>query len=466
MLWMARRCCISVAGTAAWRPSVRTTARGWPWLLAAGVAGLTLGAAMVSAGALLLYGGRGVLRSAGFLLAVGLAAVAAGLWVGAPTGPRPAHRRLLGRWTFATIALVIASFVAGFWFRSPALQSAPWVGPLALVLLLAEPAYAIGALLAGLGVRRGAGAGADGGADGGAAGGRPAGVAVPALVGAAVGVVLATSWLIPAFPPGLVFLGLALLLTAAGSLEMRYTGGAKEDVMADRVVIVTGVGDPGQVGYAVAEAFAREGCRLVVTSRGEEIGDRARALGAATGGDSVVGVAADLSEPAGAAAVVEAARDRWGRLDALVNVAGGLHVVKSVADTSPEEWQREVDSNARTAFLVSRAALPLLRESRGVIVNFASPAGLRAVAGMAAYSAGKAGVVALTRALAREEKGSGVRVNAVAPGMIDTAQNRAAVSEPESVEWVTREQVVDVVMFLAGAAGSGIHGETVSVTGC
>ena len=230
--------------------------------------------------------------------------------------------------------------------------------------------------------------------------------------------------------------------------------------MAERVVIVTGVGHPGQVGYAVAEAFAARGARLVVTSRSEAIGERARALG-----DEVVGVAADLTDPDGAAAVVDAVRQRWGRLDVLVNTAGGLHVLKSVEETSPEEWDREVESNARTAFVMSRTALPLLRQSRGAIINFASPAALGGGAGMAAYSAGKAGVVALTRAMAREERDRGVRVNAVAPGMIDTAQNRDQVSDGEGVSWVTRGQVVEVVLFLASKEGSGINGETVRVLG-
>lgn len=428
-------------------------ARQWPWLLAAGAAGLVLGTAAVSAGALLLYSGQGVVESAGSLIAVTLLAAAAGLWVGASTAGSM-HHRLLGRWTFAIVALVIASFTAGVWFRAPALQTSPWVPALALVLLLAEPAYAMGALLAGLD------AALDAPGRGWEVGGRTVGVAVPALLGAAGGVALTTSWLIHAIPPGLVFLGLALLLTGAGSLEMRFSGAVKEDRMSDRVVIVTGVGDRGQVGYAVAEAFVLQGAHVVVSSRGDGIADRAKTLGV-----DVVGVAADLSDEAGAANVVEAARERWSRVDVLVNVAGGLHVMKSVEETSPEEWQREVDSNARTAFLMSRAALPLLRESGGAIVNFASPAGLRAVKGMAAYSAGKAAVVALTRALAREESAAGVRVNAVVPGMIDTAQNRAAVSDPSAVKWVTREEVVEVVLFLAGSAASGVTGETVSVVG-
>ena len=426
---------------------------------------MVLGALALVSGALLLYGSGGFLRSAGSIIALTLAALAAGVWVGAPDGRVPGHRRLLGRWMFAIAALVIASFAASFWLRQPVIQTSAWGGPLALVLLLVEPVYAMGALLAGLEARRRAWLGerwfaARAASRRGPGTGRAGGVAVPALVGAAVGAALAGAWLIPAFPPGLVFLGLGLLLTAAGSLEMGLSVDPKEGAMAERVVIVTGVGDVGQVGYAVAEAFVDEGARVVVSSRGDSVLERARGLG-----DDVVAVAADLTDPAGAESVVEAARERWGRLDVVVNVAGGLHVMKSVEETSPEEWQREVDSNVRTAFLMSRAALPLLRESGGAIVNFASPAGLRGVKGMAAYSAGKAGVVALTRSLAREESGAGIRVNAIAPGMIDTAQNREGVSDPDSVAWVTREEVAETVLFLAGGASSGVTGETIGVGG-
>ena len=114
---------------------------------------------------------------------------------------------------------------------------------------------------------------------------------------------------------------------------------------------------------------------------------------------------------------------------------------------------------------MTRAALPLLRASRGAIINFAAPAGLRAQARLGAYSAAKAAVVALTRALALEEKDAGVRANALAPGMIDTEQNRAAVADPHSVKWVSRDQIADVVLFLASDAASGITGETIHVLG-
>jgi meso-butanediol dehydrogenase / (S,S)-butanediol dehydrogenase / diacetyl reductase len=431
--------------------------RDWPRTVAAAGAGVALGVAGMVGGALLLYTGDRFLSSAGFLMALALFSVAAGLWVGAPEGPQPGHRRMLGRWVFAVVALVLASFLATVWLASPGLQTWPLGPPLALVLLMAEPLYAMGALLAALEGRRrgwlgarwyGLGTSARGGA----------GIAFPAMVGAGAGILLAATWLIPTLPPGPVLLGTALVLAVVGSAEMA-SGDGKERGMDERVVVVTGVGGRGQVGHAVAEAFVARGARVLVTGRGPEVEERARELG-----DGVVGVAADLSKPAGVEAVVSEIRSRWGRLDVLVNVAGGLRVTKKLAETTPEEWRREVDANAGTTYLMTRAALPLLRESRGAVVNFASPAGERAVAGLGAYSAAKAGVIAVTRALALEEGKTGVRVNAVAPGLVDTEQNREAADGAEPPAMVGRDQIAEAVLFLASAAASGVNGHVLHVT--
>ncbi len=235
--------------------------------------------------------------------------------------------------------------------------------------------------------------------------------------------------------------------------------------MQGSVAIVTGVGARGQVGYAVAQALLADGTRVVVTARGAGIAALAEELAASAPGGEVVAVRADLATSDGAESVVAAARERFGRVDLLVNVAGGLTVIKPLAETTPEEWSAEIDRNARTAFLMCRAALPLLRESRGAIVNFAATAGLRALRSLGAYSAGKAAVVALTRALALEEAAHGVRVNAVAPGIVDTEQNRASMPGASRAQWVTREQIADAVLFLAGPRASGITGETIVVGG-
>jgi NAD(P)-dependent dehydrogenase (short-subunit alcohol dehydrogenase family) len=230
--------------------------------------------------------------------------------------------------------------------------------------------------------------------------------------------------------------------------------------MRGRVAIITGVGDRGQAGFVIAQRFIAAGASLVVTARGEAIAGIAQELGA-----DVVGVPADLTIEADVDRIVESARDRFGRIDALINVAGGLSVTKPLAETSAEEWRREVQRNAETVLTMSRAALPMLRESRGSIVNFASPAGERAVKELGAYSAAKAAVIALTRAMALEELPHGVRVNAIAPGTMDTDQNRQSSANPETAKFVSRESIAELVLFLASPVSRAVSGETIHAPG-
>jgi NAD(P)-dependent dehydrogenase (short-subunit alcohol dehydrogenase family) len=230
--------------------------------------------------------------------------------------------------------------------------------------------------------------------------------------------------------------------------------------MQGRVAIITGVGDRGQAGFIIAQRFAAAGARLLITSRGEIVHELAAELGA-----DAVGVPADLTIEADVDRIIHTVRERFGRLDALINVAGGLTVTKPLAETSGEEWRREIQRNAETVLTTCRAALPMLRESRGSIVNFASPAGERAVKELGAYSAAKAAVIALTRAMALEELGHGVRVNAIAPGMMDTAQNRQASSNPDQARFVSRESVAEVALFLASPVSRAVTGETIHAPG-
>jgi NAD(P)-dependent dehydrogenase (short-subunit alcohol dehydrogenase family) len=230
----------------------------------------------------------------------------------------------------------------------------------------------------------------------------------------------------------------------------------------DRAVIVTGVSERGQVGFAVAERFLREGARVIITARRDSVVKLAEEL---SGLGDVMPVIADLTRDEDVDRLVGTARERFGRLDALVNVAGGLSVIRPLSETAVEEWEGEMRRNAGTVLRVTNAALPLLRESGGAVVNFASPAGIRAVKTLGAYSAAKAAVVAMTRALALEERIHDVRINAIAPGMIDTQQNRESVDDPAAAKFVSRAEIADVVLFLASDASSGISGETVHVMG-
>ncbi len=236
--------------------------------------------------------------------------------------------------------------------------------------------------------------------------------------------------------------------------------------MNGRSVLVTGVGRDGQVGYAVARAFLRAGASVTATNVHDTVKALARRLGESEKAEErIAAVTADLTKGYQVEALMEGVRQRLGGLDAVVHVAGGLTVIKDVGATTDEEWEREMERNAHTTLVVCRAALPLLRERRGAIVTFTSPAALEGGARMGAYSAAKAAVVALTRSVAKEEAEHGVRANAIAPGMIDTAQNRAAMGDRDHVKWVTREQIAEVALFLASDAASGVSGEVVRVLG-
>jgi NAD(P)-dependent dehydrogenase (short-subunit alcohol dehydrogenase family) len=410
--------------------------------------GVTLGATATGGIALLLYTGQGFLRAAGLLVSSTIMAVAAGLWAGAPE-PHSATVSTRARWVVTLLTLVAGGMFSAVWSARSPLQELAWGGALAVLLVLALPAYACGTLLAGLHARdRSHGAGA---------------VASAAMAGGAFGVLLAANVLIPSLNAWAIYYGSAALLAVVALVERR---GAKTQIvtgdidMTDSVVIVTGAAVRGQLGFTIARAFLDEGAIVVVSARSQVPDDVVSEL--AMHGD-VLAVSADLSNDDDVARLIDTVQQRFGRLDALINVAGGLSVIASVEDTTPEEWLREIERNSGTALRLSRAALPMLRESRGAIVNFASPAGERAPARLAAYSAAKAAVIALTRSLAIEEKTNGVRVNAIAPGTMDTDQNREH-SGADAV-YVSRDDVATVTLFLAGIGARAITGETVHVLG-
>lgn len=378
--------------------------------------------------ALLLYTGQGFLRAAGLLLAVSLGTLAAGLWAGAEATSHPGRR-----WGWALLGYLVAAAAAAGWERAPALHAQPLGGALGMLLLLAAPGYGTGLLLATR-IR--------------------ARAPVPVIAGAALGVLLAAGTLIPRLDPALVFALAAGALVVGMLYERSDSGGA----MTADVVIISGVGAPGQLGYALAERFARAGWRVLITGRDDAaVQELAASLG---GAGSVAGIAADLTHEEDAARVVAAALERWGRVDALLNAAGGLGLVRAASETTLAELEREVQRNAGTLLVLTRAALPALRRSQGAVVNFASPAVERVPATLGAYAAAKAGVVALTRALAAEEKGHGVRVNAIAPGTMDTAQNRESMP---GARYVKRADVAEAALFLASRAAAGVSGEVLTV---
>lgn len=228
-----------------------------------------------------------------------------------------------------------------------------------------------------------------------------------------------------------------------------------------KVVLVTGVARLGQIGHAVAEAFGLAGAKLVAADRNAvAVAERVKEF--KSRGIDARPAAGDLTEADVAALAVETAIKNFGRLDVLVNVAGGLTTFGDLGSIKPADFDRELDINLKTTYLMSRACLPRLVESSGCIVNFASAAVLSPGVDLSVYSAAKAGIAGFTRSLAAELQPQRVRVNAIAPNMVRTTENVAAVGE--SGTFIEMKDIVNAVMFLASDAAQAITGHVLPVT--
>ncbi len=230
-----------------------------------------------------------------------------------------------------------------------------------------------------------------------------------------------------------------------------------------RSVVLTGVGREGQVGEAVAAAFAELGARVFLVDR-QEAEARARADALVAAGRRAAGLGVDLTDENAVAALAERMRDATGgRVHALVHLAGGFTRSGALTESDAALWSRQFALNATTAYLTARAFLPLLRTAKGAIVFFASEAVLPGgrTAGISAYAASKSAVVALMQSIAQDEAGKGVRANAVAPTSIRTAANVAAMGP--DVAYVSREDVAKVVLWLCSDDARAVTGQVVPV---
>lgn len=223
--------------------------------------------------------------------------------------------------------------------------------------------------------------------------------------------------------------------------------------MSERVIAITG--GHGVLGRAVVKAAMADGLKVAVI-------DHATGQAAADGVLELGGV--DLTDPASAKEAVDAVAAHFGRLDALLNIAGGF--VWQTTDDADPAWARMFALNLTTALNASRAALPHLKASpEGRIVNVGANAALKSAAGMGAYAASKAGVHRLTESLAEELKDTSVTVNAVLPSILDTAQNRKDMPDADPAKWVAPADLARVMLFLASPESRAVTGALVPVTG-
>lgn len=242
-------------------------------------------------------------------------------------------------------------------------------------------------------------------------------------------------------------------------------------LLAGKACIVTG-GSRG-IGRSIVELFAREGARVWYLSRSEAEGAAELAAAAAAGGGSVERQACDVSSEAEVEAAIEAVIKASGGLDIVVNNAGitrdGL-----VFRMSLEDWEAVMRTNLTSAFLVCRAAARhMIKRRTGSIINVSSVVGIMGNGGQTNYSASKAGLIGFTKSLAREVSSRGVRVNALAPGFIDTSMTDKIPEEAKEKlktgiplgRTGSPEEVAKAALFLASDLSSYITGEILKVDG-
>jgi NAD(P)-dependent dehydrogenase (short-subunit alcohol dehydrogenase family) len=245
-----------------------------------------------------------------------------------------------------------------------------------------------------------------------------------------------------------------------------------------KIALITGGGRG--IGRAIALAFAREGARIAVAARtAEQVEQVADEIG-----DGAISAICDVSDPKSVTRMFTDVRDRLGDVDILVNNAGIAESATLVA-TSDDLWDRHLAINLSGTFYCTRAALPAMLEKKwGRVINVASIAGKTGAPYISAYSASKHGVMGLTRSVALEVAASGITVNAICPGYVDTDMvtrgvervvTRTGRNADEALEAIkkmspqnrlaTAEEVAAIALLLASEEGRGINGQGINIDG-
>jgi len=248
-----------------------------------------------------------------------------------------------------------------------------------------------------------------------------------------------------------------------------------------KVALVTGAGSQTGFGKGIALTLAREGCSVIVIDKDLD-GAKKTVAEIEVSGSAAMALQADVTKSAEVNSAVKKALAKFGRIDILVNNAGASSPPKSFIDKTEAEWDPDIDINLRSVFICTRAVLPqMLERKSGKIINISSGVGTMGLANSSVYSAAKAGVMAFTKALAKEVIGKGINVNSVSPGLGDTGFLRSskvlktAETPPEFIKHVsmdipvgrmtTPQDIGNMVAFLASDVSSDIVGQIFDVDG-
>lgn len=232
------------------------------------------------------------------------------------------------------------------------------------------------------------------------------------------------------------------------------------DDFSGRTAVITGAA--GNLGRAVAAAFAGRGANLVLIDLKQEA--LAATFGAAD--ERRMFAPTDLTDPAQVEATVQRAVGRFGRVDALANLAGGFKMGEPVHATAAQTLDFMLDLNVRTMMNMVHAVVPhMLAAGGGRIVNVGAYAAQRGAAQMGAYVAAKSAVIRLTESMAAELREKNVNVNCVLPTIIDTPENRSAMPDADPARWVAPVDLARAIAFLASDDARAIHGAALPVAG-
>lgn len=233
--------------------------------------------------------------------------------------------------------------------------------------------------------------------------------------------------------------------------------------LARKVVMITGAA--GNLGTSTTQKFMELDSKLaLVDHSADRLQQKFGALNHSTG--LYLSPSVELTDPNQVGKIVSKIVDKFGSIDALINIAGGYHAGSPVHETSVETLKNLYELNVLTMFNTCHAVIPIMLEAgAGSIINIGARSGLKGSFNTGAYSASKSGVIRLTESMSAELKRSGIRVNCVLPGTIDTPKNREDMPNADFSRWVTPGEIAEIISFLVSEKSVAVTGASIPAFG-